>query len=402
MIDLHCHMLPGIDDGASDLRMALEMARMAVADGITMTACTPHIYPGLYENDAAGIRAAVSALREKLLEAAVALEITDGADIQLVPELVDRLKSGTYPTLHGSRYFLFEPPHHVAPVRFVESIFDALAGGYVPVITHPERLTWLDKAHYDWFVTAATQGAWLQVTAGALTGRFGGPARYWGERMLDDGIVHVLATDAHATSRRPPLLAEGCEIATKWVGPDEADRLVSGRPRAVIDNLNPADVLPRPPSARRPLTPSALPTATAGSPGCFAVADPPIAPKPYEQALARGLQPALLSKHRTGGCTEATQDFRVLNSPWLMGGGRRCRHHPYPPQRRQLRRPQGRLTVPRRDSQQLRQQAQGRQLGQQRRQEGVAPGQRPWSGRRGSGSPWLRACFLPRCTYSHR
>lgn len=240
-------MLPGIDDGARDLRTSLEMARIAVADGITMTACTPHIYPGLYENSAAGIRTAVSALRQHLLEAAIPLQITDGADIQVIPELVDRLKSGAYPTLHGSRYFLFEPPHHVAPARFLESIFDSVAGGYVPVITHPERLTWLDEAHYAWFVTAAKQGAWLQVTAGALTGRFGNPARYWGERMLDDGIVHILATDAHASDRRPPLLAEGREIAAKWVGPEEADRLVSGRPHAVIHDLDPT-ALPPPPT----------------------------------------------------------------------------------------------------------------------------------------------------------
>jgi protein-tyrosine phosphatase len=246
VIDLHCHMLPGIDDGAADLPTALDMARIAVSDGITLTACTPHIYPALYENNAAGIRAAVAAFRQQLAAAEIPLEITYGADIQLVPELVDRLKSDAFPTLHGSRYFLFEPPHHVAPARFVQSIFDALAGGYVPVITHPERLTWLDNAHYDWFATAAKQGAWLQVTAGALTGRFGKRPQYWGERMLGDGIVHILATDAHASTWRPPLLAEGREIAAKHVGSEESHRLVSGRPRAVIDDLDPAEVPPPP------------------------------------------------------------------------------------------------------------------------------------------------------------
>jgi len=239
-------MLPGIDDGASDLSMALEMARIAVGDGITMTACTPHIYPGLYENDAVGIRAAVAALQHRLDEAAIPLRLTHGADIQVVPELVERLRAGTFPTLHGSRYFLFEPPHHVAPTRFLDSIFDSLAGGYVPIITHPERLTWLDQDHYGWFVTAARQGAWLQVTAGALTGRFGRQARYWGERLLCDGLVHILATDAHATRMRPPLLAEGMEVAARMLGQEEADRLVRGRPGAVLDDLE-AVALPPPP-----------------------------------------------------------------------------------------------------------------------------------------------------------
>ena len=111
MIDLHCHLLPGIDDGPPDLATALEMARIAAAaDGITLTACTPHIYPGLYNNEADQILAAVAAFRLQLQEAGIPLEITTGADIQLVPELLDGLNSGRFPTLHGSRFFLFEPP----------------------------------------------------------------------------------------------------------------------------------------------------------------------------------------------------------------------------------------------------------------------------------------------------
>jgi protein-tyrosine phosphatase len=236
MIDLHCHMLPGIDDGAPDLDTALEMARIAVADGIVMTACTPHIYPGLFENTAASIAQATATLQHDIQQAGIALEITYGADIQLVPEMVPGLRRGSHPTIHGSRYFLFEPPHHTVPVRFEQSIFDALTSGFVPVITHPERLTWLDDQHYPWFVTAARQGAWIQLTAGALTGRFGRRPRYWSERFLDDGLVHILATDAHEPIHRPPLLAEGREAAVARLGVDEADLLVTGRPMAIIEN----------------------------------------------------------------------------------------------------------------------------------------------------------------------
>ena len=246
MIDLHCHMLPGIDDGAPDLATALEMARIAKADGITTTACTPHIYPGLYENEASGIARAVSRLRREVSDAGIELDLTYGADIQLVPELLDGLRRGTHPTLHQSRYFLFEPPHHTVPARFEESIFDTLAAGYVPVITHPERLTWLDDEHYDWFVQAAKDGAWIQVTAGALTGRFGRQARYWGERMLDDGVVHILATDSHDPRHRPPVLSEGLTAASKFVGEAEANRLVTERPRAILEDADPTRVPPPP------------------------------------------------------------------------------------------------------------------------------------------------------------
>lgn len=98
-----------------------------------------------------------------------------------------------------------------------------MTAGFVPVITHPERLTWLNEVHYPWFVAAARQGARLQITAGALTGRFGSRAKYWGERLLGDGIVQILATDAHGTER----------------------------PQAIMENRDPAD-LPLPPGLAAP------------------------------------------------------------------------------------------------------------------------------------------------------
>jgi protein-tyrosine phosphatase len=254
MIDLHCHMLPGIDDGAPDDATALEMARIAEADGIRIVACTPHIYPGLYDNDANGIRARVAALQGKLDEAGIALKLTFGADAHLVPELFQRVKNGTAPTLHGGRYFLLEPSHHGAPPRFEESVFDFTATGYVPIITHPERLTWIE-GHYRVFESLFKSGTWMQITAGSLTGRFGSRAKYWAERMLDDGIVHLLATDAHGVKHRAPLLAEGMQAAEKWVGAEEAQRLVFDRPMAILENRAPSDVAPVPaqdPAGRKP------------------------------------------------------------------------------------------------------------------------------------------------------
>ncbi len=170
MLDLHCHLLPGIDDGAVDLDMALEMARMAVADGIRTVACTPHIYPGMYENNRAGILAAIDALRIELAERGIDLQLVEGADVHLDPGLVASIQAGRVPTLAGSRYLLLEPPHHVAPPRFEDAIFKLMSAGIVPVITHPERLSWVED-HYELFVRLSQRGAWMQITAGALTGR---------------------------------------------------------------------------------------------------------------------------------------------------------------------------------------------------------------------------------------
>lgn len=250
MIDLHCHLLPGIDDGAPDLQASLAMARTAVADGIAHVSCTPHIYPGLYENTAAGIAAGVDALRTHLAEAGIELTIGAGADIHLVPGLVEGLRDGTLPTLSGSRYLLLEPSHHVAPPGFEASVLALGAAGYVPLITHPERLAWIGD-HYASFRRLANAGVWMQVTAGSVTGQFGRQARYWAERMLDEGLVHVLATDAHGVNRRPLRLAEGAAAAERWVGREEARRLVEARPAQILADRDP-DSVSAPPGIGRP------------------------------------------------------------------------------------------------------------------------------------------------------
>lgn len=238
MLDLHCHLLPGIDDGAVDLEMALEMARIASADGIHTVACTPHIYPGMYENNAEGIRAAIVALQAELDTRGIALRLVEGADVHLDLDLVGAIRGGRVPTIAGSRYLLLEPPHHVAPPRFEDSVFQLMAAGYVPIITHPERLSWIED-HYGVFQRLVKGGAWMQITAGSTTGRFGKRPRYWADRMLDERLVHILATDAHHPRRRPPLLAEGRDAAAQRVGEQEATHMVLTRPQGIVDNVEP-------------------------------------------------------------------------------------------------------------------------------------------------------------------
>lgn len=245
MIDLHCHILPGIDDGSRSLDMSLEMARMAVDDGITMTACTPHIYPGLYMNDTEGITAARDQLQREFDDRGIPLQLTIGADVHLVPGLLDGLRAGKVPTLHGTRYLLLEPSHHVAPPHFQDSVFRLVAEGYVPVITHPERLTWVED-HYPVFADLVRQGAWMQLTAASLTGVFGARAKYWSERFLDDGLTHILATDAHSSGRRSPIMSKARAIAERMLGREEAELLVRGRQECMLRNDLPSAVPPPP------------------------------------------------------------------------------------------------------------------------------------------------------------
>ena len=245
MIDLHCHILPGVDDGAPDLATSLDMARAFVADGVTTVAATPHILPGLYHNSGPQIRQAIASLQQSLLDEAVPLRIVAGADNHVVQNFVGGLRSGHLLSLADSRYVLVEPPHHVMPVRLDEMFFDLTVAGFVPILTHPERLTWI-KGHYDVIQKLAAAGVWMQITAGSLIGAFGRGPKYWAERMMDDGIVHILATDAHDVSRRPPNLSQGREAAIKRVGAEAAEHLVLTRPQGILENLPPASLPPLP------------------------------------------------------------------------------------------------------------------------------------------------------------
>jgi len=249
MIDLHCHILPGLDDGAANLSVSTDMAKAFVADGVSVVACTSHILPGLYHNSGPQIRQATAQLQQHLDREGIPLRLVTGADNHIIPNFVSELRLGHLLSLADTRYVLVEPPHHVAPPRLEELFFSLLVAGYVPILTHPERLTWIES-HYQSMQRLAHAGIWMQVTAGSLTGAFGRKARYWGERMLDEGYIHILATDAHDVNRRPPNLSQGRELAAKRVGDIEAQHLVVTRPGAVLRNDQPS-TLPVPASSSR-------------------------------------------------------------------------------------------------------------------------------------------------------
>src|SRR6202158_1745745 len=244
VIDLHCHLLPGIDDGAENMSVSLRMARAAVEQGVTVVACTPHILPGVYHNSGPAIRAATKRLQEALNQEGIPLQLATGADVHMAPNFVAGLRSGQLLTLADSRYVLVKPPHNVAPPRLEDFFFNLVTAGYVPVLTHPERLSWL-RSRYDTIKKLFPNGAWLQVTAGSFTGAFGRTALYWAQRLLGEGCVPLIASDAHDAERRPPDLAPGREAVEKRVGAEEAQHLVLTRPMGILKD-QPSSSLPGP------------------------------------------------------------------------------------------------------------------------------------------------------------
>jgi protein-tyrosine phosphatase len=235
MIDLHSHILPGVDDGAPDLNTSLEMARIAVADGITHMACTPHIVAGVYDNSARTISDAVAMLQRHLREAQIPLELFVGADAHIAPDLPERLTSGDVPTLNKSRYFLLEPTHHILPPRIEELASRLIKAGFIPILTHPERLTWI-VSHYTVIERLNDAGCLIQLTAGSIEGAFGRMALYYAERLIDEGRVDIVASDAHGADTRQPCLSRARTSLAARIGEEEAEKMVLQRPYEVLFN----------------------------------------------------------------------------------------------------------------------------------------------------------------------
>ncbi|MES2917844.1 MAG: CpsB/CapC family capsule biosynthesis tyrosine phosphatase [Pseudomonadota bacterium] len=232
MIDLHNHLLPGIDDGADDLAAALAMARLAVECGTTHLVCTPHIHPGRYDNTPESIEAARRLFVDGLREAGIALQVAAAAEVRFDMEIMAGVSAGRIPFLgkwQGRDVLLLEFPHGEMPFGAERLTQWLLEREVIPMIAHPERNKGVMRtpSRLKAFID---QGCLLQVTAGALVGRFGERAQELAEELLQEGVVTVIASDAHNLQHRPPLLSEGYERAAQLVGEARAEALVRTRP----------------------------------------------------------------------------------------------------------------------------------------------------------------------------
>jgi protein-tyrosine phosphatase len=236
VIDLHCHLLPGIDDGPGTLDEALAMARLAVAGGITEARVTPHLHVGRWDNDLARIEAAVQAYRAELGKAGIPLRLGFAAEVRLDYEIIPLIEAGRVPflgELDGHKVLLLEFPHSHVPVGADKFVAWLLNRRIRPMLAHPERNKDLmrDPARLETFVDA---GCLLQLTADSLTGGFGETCAARAREFLELGWVTVLASDAHDTVDRPPRLAPGRDAAAGIVGEEAARRLTQDTPLRII------------------------------------------------------------------------------------------------------------------------------------------------------------------------
>lgn len=237
MIDIHTHVLPGIDDGAADLDETRAMCRLAAAGGCEAVIATPHQRAPSWENTD---RPALDALRQQVQEAVgTELSIHAGGEIRIDSLLLDELEShpgsGLQP-LAGSRYLLLEFSRRDPPPDPLALTHELLLGGWRPIYAHPEMIPFL-AADLDLVARLAAAGALFQITSMCLAGDLGPRVQSTCRRMVERGLAHFVASDAHGREWRPPDLHRARHYLAEHWGEAEARRLTHDNPKRILDDL---------------------------------------------------------------------------------------------------------------------------------------------------------------------
>ncbi|WP_053360980.1 CpsB/CapC family capsule biosynthesis tyrosine phosphatase [Bacillus sp. FJAT-27251] len=219
MIDVHCHILPGIDDGAQTMEDSLEMARAAVMEGITTIIATPHHKNGRYENPREEILKSCEQLNNRLQKEGIALEILPGQEPAIYGELIEDFDKRELVPLNDTQFLFVELPSSHVPRYTERMLFDLQLKGMIPVIVHPERNREIHE-NPELLYQLVNKGALAQLTAGSLTGKFGKKLKNFSQDLVSANLVHLIASDAHNVTSRAFNMAAAYEEIKKSFGTD--------------------------------------------------------------------------------------------------------------------------------------------------------------------------------------
>ena len=252
MIDLHCHILPGVDDGPADVSESIEMARQAVADGIRTVVATPHGLNDVYYNPVGKVIAQVRDLSAVLKTEGLNLKICPGSDARICSRMAERVAAGEAATINlNGRYILAEFPSQVIPDESRNELFGLKLNNITPIITHPER-NLVFQHRLDFLYDLVEMGSLVQITAMSITGELGEAAMECAHELLKRRLVHVIASDAHSSQHRPPLLSHAVEAAAHILGDEKTARMmVTEWPEAILAGEPFTAPEPRPATQRK-------------------------------------------------------------------------------------------------------------------------------------------------------
>lgn len=247
MIDIHTHILPGLDDGARTMDETLQMVRAAVDEGISQIVATPHMVCA-GSNGRERILAKLQLVQEAIAERGWEVSVLCGAELYIEPGLVGEVRAGRALTLNDGPYALVELPVRDYPLYADQVFFELQAAGVRPILAHPERLVSVQR-DIEVLFRLVQRGVLAQITAESLIGGAGPAIRGLAEMMLRNRLAHVIASDAHSPTFRQPALRAAAERAAKVIEPAQALAMVTSIPRDIVQG-RPIDIpepIPCPP-----------------------------------------------------------------------------------------------------------------------------------------------------------
>lgn len=237
MIDLHCHILPGIDDGAKSFEEALEMARIAEEDGIEIIVATPHLFRENYGNEDFGeIKRKIKKLNQVLRQNRVNVKILNGAEVHISHNLIEEIKKNRENLVLNQSSFMFVefPSDHV--FRDVKNLFfELMSEEITPIIAHPERNT-VFTHNPSLLFDLIQMGGLSQANSGSFLGLYGSKSKESALNFLELNLIHFLASDGHNAELMAPRLSSAIRMIVSRIGEEKAYFLVRDNPRAVIED----------------------------------------------------------------------------------------------------------------------------------------------------------------------
>lgn len=214
MIDMHCHIIPGIDDGADVMDTSIDMLKIAARDGIKKMIITPH-YNNYFENDATSISSRLDDLRSEILKHKIDIEVFPGQEVMLSRNMVEQYKDTTIRGLNYSRYILFELPNDKLPDYTFDIIYELKLLGVIPILAHPERYEFIINkiSTINGFIE---EGCLFQITSHSIKGLFGREIQRTAELLIKNEACHFIASDAHSCGRRRPELKKAYDIIQQY------------------------------------------------------------------------------------------------------------------------------------------------------------------------------------------
>lgn len=233
--DIHCHILPGVDDGAKSIEMSMEMLEMAEAEGIGQIILTPHNKPAHHNPSRERLQDMVAGLQEKINQRGMEIKLFLGSELYYRSELLELLDRKEVCTMADSTYVLveFNPMEDFDYIR--KGIYRLMAGGYFPILAHTERYTQICSL-FSRVEELVEMGCGIQINAHSVMGEYGYKTKYFTRRMLKHRLVHFLATDAHDNKKRKPCFNECVKYISRKYGEEYVDKLLREHPKKIIAN----------------------------------------------------------------------------------------------------------------------------------------------------------------------